>query len=272
MLKEDPHSRPSCSKILCNYSSWSISYEKAANSKNIQKILTKAEECENKFFNNYITEKFDISIDNGFKSFRDIRNNLEFIENVGRGGFGDVYHARAFNKDYAIKKMQKDDDYRNHLTENEFNIIKRLHGDYVTRVFDNWQDEDFYYIRMELCQETLMHFNEKKSVILSGLRLIDYIVSCEILKEIVESLFYLHEHHPKIIHRDIKPHNIFLSYNTPSGRFIKLGDFGLAKIINNDEDNTSGVGTQRFMAPEVNDGEGYDDKIDIYSLGIVAQE
>lgn len=70
----------------------------------------------------------------------------------------------------------------------------------------------------------------------------------------------------KILHRDIKPGNIFLDKNFN----VKLGDFGLSKTLNPDFIYAStNVGTPYYMAPEQVSSSKYDDKIDIWSLGIV---
>ena len=68
-----------------------------------------------------------------------------------------------------------------------------------------------------------------------------------------------------IIHRDVKPENIFVS------RFgdFKLGDFGIARELERTMSGFSKKGTYSYMAPEMYKGEKYDSRVDIYSLGIV---
>ncbi len=68
-----------------------------------------------------------------------------------------------------------------------------------------------------------------------------------------------------VIHRDIKPENIFIN---DFGNF-KLGDFGIAKKLENATGNMSQKGTYNYMAPEIAVGKSYDARVDIYSLGIV---
>ena len=68
-----------------------------------------------------------------------------------------------------------------------------------------------------------------------------------------------------IIHRDIKPENIFVSR---FGEF-KLGDFGIARELDRSATGLSKKGTFSYMAPEMYKGEAYDNRVDIYSLGIV---
>lgn len=68
-----------------------------------------------------------------------------------------------------------------------------------------------------------------------------------------------------ILHRDIKPQNIFLA----SDGCFKLGDFGIAKTIEHTTHATVGIGTYSYMAPEVLNGNAYGPQADIYSLGMV---
>jgi serine/threonine protein kinase len=99
-----------------------------------------------------------------------------------------------------------------------------------------------------------------------------FYISCEIFKEILEALNYLHKQYTPIIHRDLNPSNILIKYRK-NGRFIKIGDFGLAKIHESiTQSHTKNIGSGRYMAPEVtNDKTKFDTKADIYSLGVLSQ-
>ena len=81
--------------------------------------------------------------------------------------------------------------------------------------------------------------------------------------EISSALAYAREH--GLIHRDVKPENIFVD---SLGRF-KLGDFGIARTIEKTTGGLSKKGTESYMAPEVYLGKKYNEQVDIYSLGIV---
>lgn len=83
--------------------------------------------------------------------------------------------------------------------------------------------------------------------------------------QIAEGMKYVH--FLKIIHRDLKPSNILVA----SDGTVKIADFGLSKIMTIEEQSmTGGVGTQKFMAPEVIDELEYDEKVDVYSFGVLA--
>uniref|UniRef100_A0A8C5SPP1 non-specific serine/threonine protein kinase n=1 Tax=Laticauda laticaudata TaxID=8630 RepID=A0A8C5SPP1_LATLA len=74
----------------------------------------------------------------------------------------------------------------------------------------------------------------------------------------------------KILHRDIKTQNIFLSSN---GITAKLGDFGIARMLNNTMDFASTcVGTPYYLSPEICENKPYNNKTDIWSLGCVLYE
>jgi len=101
---------------------------------------------------------------------------------------------------------------------------------------------------------------------------VEYLISCEILRQILESVQYLHELNPQIIHRDLKPENILIAENVRNGRFVKLCDFGLAvEHRSESQSHSKNKGTPKYMAPEL-DQSKYTTKADIYSLGIISME
>lgn len=73
----------------------------------------------------------------------------------------------------------------------------------------------------------------------------------------------------KILHRDLKPGNIFLDLNSD----VKLGDFGLARVLNNESQFAfTHVGTPYYMSPEQIHDQKYNEKSDIWSLGCIIYE
>ena len=130
---------------------------------------------------------------------------------------------------------------------------------------------------MELCFEDLQKIIQLKPKCFgrqrfSAVNSVEFYISCQLFKEIVECVQYLHESNPPIIHRDLKPQNILINDKSKSGKFVKLCDFGLAKEIEyTSMSHTERVGTFGYMAPEVflriNGKIHYTTKADIYSLG-----
>jgi len=71
-----------------------------------------------------------------------------------------------------------------------------------------------------------------------------------------------------IAHRDLKPENIL--YTTPDTEaIIKISDFGLAKVVSNENFFITACGTPSYMAPEVLTGKGYNNAVDFWSLGVI---
>ena len=109
---------------------------------------------------------------------------------------------------------------------------------YCVKYYGSWVEGDSYYIQMELCSESLKNILQHKSEefgrqSVEPMNSYEYFISCEIFREILESVQYLHELNPQIIHRDLKPDNILIDRNGQNGRYVKLCDFGLATVHDN---------------------------------------
>ena len=86
----------------------------------------------------------------------------------------------------------------------------------------------------------------------------------------MQLLIALHAIHLlRIVHRDIKPHNVFLG----AGDVVKVGDFGVSKLLGGSRElATTMIGSPGYLAPELCSGEPYDAKADIWSFGVTVSE
>ncbi|CAG2171404.1 unnamed protein product, partial [Oppiella nova] len=169
------------------------------------------------------------------------------------------------------------DTYDTHCIHREAGYLRRLHPKYVVEYYDSWVEGSTLFIQMELCSHNLIDllnikpqmFNRKSG---EPMNFYEYFVSCEIFKELLECVQYLHELNPPVIHRAIHPYNILFTENIMNGRFLKLGGFGLATYHQEDDKHTMGLGSGLYRAPEVNASKYYNHKADIYSLAIICGE
>ncbi|CAG2177410.1 unnamed protein product [Oppiella nova] len=203
---------------------------------------------------------------------------------IGSGGFGDVFKVKTKSNSevYAVKvidfiaKELTDKHKRDVYKEVEY--LKRIDNKYIVHCMDAWREMDVVYIQLEMCSQNLTNILEIKPQVFKRLpkesmNSYEYIISCEIFKEVLECVQYLHG--LPLIHRDLKPDNILISDNSLNGRFIKLCDFGLVtehdNIIHNKTLNkhTADVGTERYIAPEVIFGAKYNHKCDIHNLAVI---
>ena len=152
----------------------------------------------------------------------------------------------------------------------EVKILSKLSEVYVVRYYESWIESNSLYIQMELCSHNLKKVIEEKSKCFQrqsseAMNSIEFYISCQLFKELLESVGYLHESNPPIIHRDLKPHNILITEESRNGRFLKLCDFGLATFDSlTTVSHSVGKGTPQYMAPEVY--EGYYSRILIFSV------
>jgi serine/threonine protein kinase len=194
---------------------------------------------------------------------------------IGSGGFGAVYKATqlALNRPIAIKVFRPTEDNASAENLERFllegvSACKVSHPNAVTVLDSGISSDGIAYLAMELLEGWSLSTELKEKGKLSIKRCLD------IVTPVCDVLAYAHE--TGIIHRDIKPDNIFL-HQSKEGEIIKVVDFGIAKIVDKDEKNTPSnltgtgnlVGTPTYMSPERLSNKAYDGRSDVYSLGIL---
>jgi len=178
---------------------------------------------------------------------------------VGRGGFGEVYYSTSDGgKEVALKFLRENPQIELRGVSHCLN----LKSPYLVAIHDVRQnDEGDYFVIMEYVNGPSLRdlMNSEPNGL--GPQKAAYF-----LREIGKGLAYLHDR--GIVHRDLKPGNIFYEDG-----YVKIGDYGLAKIIaaSQHSGQTVSVGTVHYMAPEVGSG-NYDRTIDIYALGVILYE
>ena len=188
----------------------------------------------------------------------DISSSYEIVSELGRGAFSTVYKIRHIqtHQDFCLKiiNIKKTQD-----KYNEINLLQKLSHPNLVEFISSFTDENGIYIIMEYCQYgdlyTLLHSVRKKKVY------VNEDIIWDIAYQSLLALEYLHSKH--IIHRDIKLLNIFMAKD----KVIKIGDFGMSKLLKHKEMKMSRVGTPLYLAPELVKKEKYDYKADIWSLG-----
>jgi polo-like kinase 1 len=185
---------------------------------------------------------------------------------LGRGGFARCYEFTCLdnNKVFAAKVINKQNLATSRQKQKlitEIKIHKSVHHDQVVAFEHNFEDNENVYILLEVCNNQTLNelFKRRK-------KLTEIEVQCYII-QLVKGLQYLHSH--KIIHRDLKLGNLFLTDKMQ----LKIGDFGLATKLDYDGEKKKTVcGTPNYIAPEVIDGGaggGHSYEVDIWAIGII---
>ena len=183
---------------------------------------------------------------------------------LGKGGFAKCYEfmnmtTKKFTAAKIIPKANLTKSSAQKKLMSEINIHRRLRHSNIVGFEHFFEDSDNVYILLELCTNQTMSKLLKRRK-----RLTEIEVQCYLL-QILSGLNYLHGH--KIIHRDLKLDNFFISENME----VKLGDFGLAAVIRHEgEKRNTKCGTPNYIAPEVLGGKGHSYEVDVWAVGIVA--
>ena len=187
---------------------------------------------------------------------------------LGSGSFGSVYEAKntIFQNTVAMKVIKKDPN--NEIDEqeikNEIDILKKLSHPNIVKIYEFYISNSHYYIITEFCKEGELFSYIKNKYSERQLAVLFY--------QVFSGLWYLHDN--KILHRDIKLENIMISKkekDNESGEelfWVKIIDFGTAKIFEKNKKEKDVVGSSYYIAPEVLK-QNYNEKCDTWSVGVI---
>ncbi|KPP70028.1 serine/threonine-protein kinase tousled-like 2-like [Scleropages formosus] len=196
-----------------------------------------------------------------FKDHPTLNDRYLLLHLLGRGGFSEVYKAFDLTE-------------QRHACR-EYRIHKELDHPRIVKLYDYFSlDTDSFCTVLEYCEGNDLDFYLKQHKLMSEKE------GRSIIMQIVSALKYLNDIRPPIIHYDLKPGNILLVNGTACGE-IKITDFGLSKIMDDDSYNSvdgmeltsQGAGTYWYLPPECfvvgKEPPKISNKVDVWSVGVI---
>lgn len=191
-------------------------------------------------------------------------DDFTMVKPLGKGSFGKVIaiSSKITGKQYAMKILSKKMLMKYKMVKqimNEIKIMRRLVHENIIRYQTHFEDKEYIFLLLDLADKGHLFSKLKKKGIFNEKE------AARIMFETFKAVSYLHQHSPPIIHRDIKPENILFA-----GRTIKLADFGWSNT--KDIIRSTYCGTRDYLAPEMITKRGHDEKLDVWTLGVLMYE
>jgi len=185
---------------------------------------------------------------------------------LGKGKFGNVYLARERASKYIVAlkvlfKSQLQKAQVEHQLRREIEIQSHLRHPNILRLFGYFYDETRVYLILEFAPRGEMY----KSMQKQPKGRFDDARSSKYIRQMADALRYCHS--KKVIHRDIKPENLLLDMKGD----LKIADFGWSVHAPTSRRATM-CGTLDYLPPEMIEGEMHDEKVDLWSLGVLTYE
>ncbi len=201
---------------------------------------------------------------------------FEVLELIGQGGSGTIYKAEhvTLRRRVAIKVLHDElsrDDLAVERFRREATTVAEIDNEHIVEIHDFGRAPDGrLYLAMELLE------GETLDTVLMREKQLSVERTADILIQVGEAL--MEAHAIGYVHRDLRPRNLYLANRRGKANFVKLLDFGLAKLVETDAQGAASTslgmtfGDPRYMSPEQARGDRIDRRADIYQLGCVAYE
>ncbi|XP_046728889.1 serine/threonine-protein kinase Nek1 isoform X2 [Silurus meridionalis] len=194
-------------------------------------------------------------------------DRYEKVKKIGEGSFGKaiLVKSREDGHQYVIKEIgiSRMSNKERQESRKEVAVLANMSHPNIVQYKESFEENGCLYIVMDYCEggDLFKKINNQKGLLFSEEQILDWFVQiCLALK---------HVHDRKILHRDIKSQNIFL---TKDGT-VQLGDFGIARVLNSTvELARTCIGTPYYLSPEICENKPYNNKSDIWALGCVLYE
>jgi len=193
-----------------------------------------------------------------------LAQKYEVKKELGRGAFSVVKLGvnKKTKEKVAIKVIDRSNvgkDYEKNLRM-EMEILQRVHHPNIIQLHEMIEEDNKIYFVMELVTggELFDRIVEKGSYTEEDAKVL--------VRKIVSAIEYLHD--MNIAHRDLKPENLLVK-SIADDTEVKIADFGLSKIIDEQKMMQTACGTPGYVAPEVLNAEGYDKEVDMWSIGVI---
>ena len=218
-------------------------------------------------------------------------DDLTFIKRLGKGSFGEVFltEKAGHSELYATKKIPKsiaDSENVKKYFINEITILREINHKNIMKLIEIKQSKDNYYLVCELCNGGSLNDCLDKYRKINRHAFTEEVVQY-LMRQIIDAIKYLHGCH--IIHRDLKLDNILVNFDNEQdkinmnmlGAQVKIIDFGFATRLDPKKNLAfSTLGSPINMDPGIlkklnhidNSISGYDEKVDIWSLGTLCYE
>jgi tetratricopeptide (TPR) repeat protein/tRNA A-37 threonylcarbamoyl transferase component Bud32 len=204
-----------------------------------------------------------------------IGDRFLILERLGHGGSGTIYRAEhvTLRRKVAIKVLHHElsrDDLAVERFRREATTVSEIDNDHIVEIHDFGHTADGrLYLAMELLEGEVL-----QDVIRREKRL-SVELTLDVLLQLGEALAEAHA--MGYVHRDLRPRNVWLAARRGRPNFVKLLDFGLAKLVENEGRAASTslgmtFGDPKYMSPEQARGEAVDRRADLYSMGCIAYE